>query len=242
MEKNETKASRLAEVINQFTRSTIWIVPTGITSVDVFCVGGGGAGSGDWYLQDHSGSGGNGGVVAYATNVSVTPGASIAITIGTGGIGGTRNQTAQQGGTTSFGTLVTSAGGYGGLDGQPAAQTSYGRGGANGPLTGNSNALAGGDGIGCPFLTTNNRYGAGGAGANTAYENASTSKYALQNIGGNTGGGNGGFGRNNTIDNRGGDAAFYGGGGGGASFSSGHTNSLGGNGFQGIVIIRFYTN
>ena len=94
--------------------------------------------------------------------------------------------------------------------------------------------MHGGDGIECPFYSTGDKYGAGGAGGNTAYIHN-----ALQQYGGDTGGGNSGYGNDNTPQNRGADATFYGGGGGGSAFSSNHTYGIGGNGHSGIVIIRY---
>ena len=222
------------EIIREFTSSTIWIVPAFVKTVDVFCVGGGGAGAGDFGIANHSGSGGNGGVVTYMQNVSVTPGSAIQITVGAGGVGGKRFD-GDNGGASSFGNLVVSDGGYGGINYQPLEQVNSGRGGHRAWVDGTNNTdLHGGDGIECPFYLTGEKYGAGGAGANTAYQQT-----ALQQFGGATGGGNSGYGEDNTPQNRGGDATFYGGGGGGAAFSSGHTYSLGGNGSDGIVIIRF---
>jgi hypothetical protein len=58
-----------------------WIAPTGVTSVSVVCVGGGGGGSGD-------GFGGGGGGLGYKNNISVTPGDSYTVRVGSRGIGG----------------------------------------------------------------------------------------------------------------------------------------------------------
>jgi len=240
---------KFRENVVEFTESTTWIVPEGVTLVDVFCVGGGGSGAGDFIWANHSGSGGNGGVVTFTQNVSVTPGKSIKITVGTGGVGGKRFNGAP-GGESSFGTMVVSAGGYGGNDSQPEKQVNHGdkidiegqpdkeensgRGGRRGSVDENSDDLQGGDGIECPIHSTNGKYGAGGAGANTAFKRTSL----LQN-GGDTGGGNSGYGEDNTPQNRGSNATFYGGGGGGGAFSSNHTYSLGGNGHSGIIIINY---
>ena len=230
-------AKWIIEGVKEFTSSTTWIVPAGVTSVDVFCVGGGGSGAGDFGTARFSGSGGNGGVVTYMENVSVIPGASIIITVGAGGIGGKRFE-GRPGGVSSFGDLVISSGGYGGTDPRPDKQPNSGRGGRRGFSDGyNYDFMRGEDGIECPlsyYYSTSNRYGAGGAGANNAYTQTS-----LQQYGGATGGGNSGYGNDNTPQNKGLDATFYGGGGGGAAFSSNHTYSLGGNGSAGIVIIRY---
>jgi len=221
----------MAYNIVRFTFSQNWVVPAGVTSVDVFYVGGGGRGAGDFTTAGHSGSGGNGGVVNYTPNFSVTPGATIAVTVGAGGTGGA-NGNGNSGGSSSFGS-VTAAGGYGGVDPQPTQQTNSGRGGIRGNASAQT-AGKGGDGIACPFYTSGNKYGAGGAGANSAYNMTS-----IQQYGGTTGGGNSGYGTDNTSQNKGQNATFYGGGGGGGAFSSAHTYSFGGNGYVGIVIISY---
>ena len=213
---------KIRDNIEEFTVSTLWLVPEGVTSVDVFCVGGGGSGAGDFILANHSGSGGNGGVVTYTPNVTVTPGKWIQITVGAGGISGKRDN-GTPGGTSSFGNAVSSSGGFGGKDGQPEEQENSGRGGSRGGFEYTADTdFNGGDGIECPFYSTGEKYGAGGAGAYSAYIQT-----FLQQLGGDTGGGNSGYGDDNTPENRGSDATFYGGGGGGGAFSSEHTYSLG---------------
>ena len=236
--------------IVEFTTSVDWIVPEDVTIVDVFCVGGGGSGAGDFGWVHQSGSGGNGGVVTYMPSISVTPGRTIQITIGTGGVSGKRFN-GNPGGTSSFGNSVISAGGYGGIYGQPAKQVNHGdlldfegnpaeeensgRGGKSGWIDDVDTELqVGGEGIECPFYSTGEKYGAGGAGASSAYGRTSVQQY-----GGYTGGGNSGYGEDNTPQNRGLNATFYGDGGGGGAFSSDHTYSFGGNGSDGIVIIRY---
>jgi hypothetical protein len=84
-----------------FTSSGTFTVPDGVTKIDVFCVGGGGAGgqpylyatfeyratSGVYYISNvcRSGRGGSGGYTATVKNASVTPGQSIAVAVGAGG-------------------------------------------------------------------------------------------------------------------------------------------------------------
>jgi hypothetical protein len=61
-----------------------WVAPTGVTSVCVVCVGGGGAsGKGrNWF-----GTGGAGGGLAYKNDITVVPGNSYSVSVGAGGAG-----------------------------------------------------------------------------------------------------------------------------------------------------------
>lgn len=86
-----------------FTSSQNWTVPTGVSNIDVFLVGGGGGG--ELKIENINGSGGTGGGGGYTKtikNVNVTPLQSIPITIGAGGAGLPRfsKQSATIGGTT----------------------------------------------------------------------------------------------------------------------------------------------
>jgi hypothetical protein len=86
-----------------FTSSGTFTVPTGITSVLVTVVGGGSGNNTTYNPQ-----GGQGG---YAVgNVSVTPGASISITVGTGsaGVSGNAGNAAN---SSSFGASISATGG-----------------------------------------------------------------------------------------------------------------------------------
>ena len=72
-----------------------WTVPDGVTSVEVLMVGGGGAGE-----KNAAGGGGGGGAGSCRAIVVVTPGGTIAYTVGAGGTGGTGN--GPDGGNTSW--------------------------------------------------------------------------------------------------------------------------------------------
>ena len=67
-----------AATILSFTNvgSTNWVVPSGVSLVDVLVVGGGGAGG--WA----SGGGGGAGGYIYSTNVSVSNGSVISVVVG----------------------------------------------------------------------------------------------------------------------------------------------------------------
>lgn len=106
-------------------------------------------------------------------------------------------------------------------------------------------------GIKNPFDSTDTTvYGCGGGGGYDPYDwytQASDKTYyskiqsEFPNYGGdnNAGGGRGGYGDNNASTNCGHNATSYGSGGGGGAFSSGHKYGYGGNGMQGIVILKF---
>lgn len=69
--------------------TTGWIVPANVTLIDVLGVGGGGSGAigqlGQTTSYDRSSNGGGGGQVLRAT-IAVTPGESLTLTIGAGGV------------------------------------------------------------------------------------------------------------------------------------------------------------
>lgn len=98
-----------------YTKNGTFIVPNNITKVKVTCVGGAGGGGGSGYYAH----GGNGATGFIAFNVvNVTPGQSIPIIVGKGGVGGgvdvDNGYDGDNGKNTSFGNYVTAAGGNGG--------------------------------------------------------------------------------------------------------------------------------
>lgn len=90
--------------IEIFSTSGNWVVPTGISSCIVFVYGGGGAGSGNFSNTSYGGHGGCG--IGFINGL--TPGLSILITIGAGGVAG-----GGSGGASSFGAYITATGGVG---------------------------------------------------------------------------------------------------------------------------------
>lgn len=101
--------------------------------------------------------------------------------------------------------------------------------------------IKGETGVKNPFDSTDTTvYGCGGGAGFDAYRGVDFSS-TYPNYGGNNnvGGGRGGYGSNNASTNKGSDATSYGSGGGGAAFSSSHTNSLGGSGKAGCIIVCF---
>ena len=193
-----------------------WAVPTGITSVQTLVVGGGGGGG-----SDNGGGGGAGGLI-YDTSVTVTPGASMAVVVGNGGLGATGASTqASNGGNSAFGSLIALGGGGGGSidntagrDGGSAGGRAANRNGAGegaitttSPNQGNNGGAKNSGGFG----------GGGGGGASSAGSN-----------GGNNIGGNGGAGR--AISITGTSVTYAGGGGGGGDSNTAGTGGAGGGG------------
>lgn len=117
-----------------FAASTNFTVPLGVTLMRATVIGGGGGGGGS--NGSYAGAGGGAGGFASGT-LAVTPGTSVAITVGAGGLGGAAGVSAPTGGTSSFGTLLSATGGQGGQF-QTAVSTPGGAGGAGsgGELTG----------------------------------------------------------------------------------------------------------
>ena len=242
-----------------FTSSTTWTVPNGVYLInDLFLVGGGGAGG----SNSNSGGGGGGGQVLLTTNYSTTPGSTISITVGAGGVA----SSGTSGGSTIFGALTAGGGTVGQNVSGPAAN-----GGASGSVAGGTGFYSGvqspGDGVA--------RYqGGGGGGAGPVSGTLSSpgqpgrSAGDYPGAGGNgyllpwnstyyAGGGGGGAYRTTTIGGIGIAPALGGLGGGGAGRDGSGTGVagvpntgggggggdwtfLGGNGGSGIVIIRYW--
>jgi len=109
----------------RFTTSTTWTVPDGISSIDIFCVGGGGGAGGGFYNTIGSfssdstyienylyGASGGSGYTTTVRNVSVSSGEVLNITVGAGGVGGKTSRSDGTGDTT--GKSGTTAGSNGG--------------------------------------------------------------------------------------------------------------------------------
>jgi len=174
------------------TGTTAWIAPSGVTSVFVVCVGGGGGGGG-WY-----GSGGAGGGLAWRNNVTVVPGTSYTVTVGTAGSGrptGTNSPgsvAGSNGGTSSFLTTVAGGGQHGGPysmnNVKPSGGTFTGDGGGiGGTCEGNYSSgtiTSGGGGAG-------GYSGTGGKGGGSAISGSATFVNATAGAGGGGGGGGG---------------------------------------------------
>ncbi len=105
----------------EFSANGQFIVPDGITSIQVelWGAGGGGGDGGDnnssfCFQRLESGGGGGGGSGGYSNQTfNVTPGASYSVSIGSGGVAGF-GSLGSSGSSTSFGSLLDTGGGQGG--------------------------------------------------------------------------------------------------------------------------------
>jgi hypothetical protein len=105
-----------------FTSSGTFTVPTGVTKVKVTVIGGGGGGGGCQAAGGEAGGGGGGGGGAVRLVTGLTPGGTVAVTVGAGGTAA--NDTAGgSGGTSSFGAFCSATGGSGGARRQNATSS-----------------------------------------------------------------------------------------------------------------------
>ena len=131
------------------TGSQSWVVPDGVRSISVVCVGGGEGGG-----TTHGGYGGN---LRYKNTISVTPGETLDILVGPGGVGHSSTTTSRGGDGTdssvkrSTTTLVLARGGH-------SASTEVYDGGGTGGVGDVPYAVT------SPYGTVNHGGGGGGAG------------------------------------------------------------------------------
>jgi hypothetical protein len=150
-----------------------WVAPTGITSVSVVVIGGGGSG-----FSGHDSCGGNGGSLGYKNNITVVPGTSYTVVVGAGGAApGSQTATSNAGGESYFinTSTVQANGGSGGN-------------GSNlGPTPSNGGFNGDGGGAGGAGRSGSTRSGGGGAGGYNG--NGGETGYAIQISGPNAGSG-----------------------------------------------------
>lgn len=232
-----------------------FIVGAGITSVNVLAIGGGGGGA-----NGHQGGGGAG--FLSTGTFAVSPGDIIPITVGTGGTGALDAFGSNQivgltaGGTSSFGTLLSAAGGsivtgvnLGGHNGSSGGGAACnggsvggngGSGGSNGQScqSGNSMPIGLGQGDYTSLLSIFNEAvitaGFGGLGGTGSHAGGGGAGGILIN-----GGGPGAENGNAFFSAQGGSGYGAGGGAGGLDFSVNNTRFGGGDGANGLVFLEF---
>jgi hypothetical protein len=201
-----------------------FVVPTGITSVNVKTWGAGGGGG----AAGSSGNGGNGGGGGYINStLTVTPGETLTITIGGGGGGGTSHSGGNGGGGGGYSSisrsttkLVIAAGGAGGGGG--GGQNSFWE---NGGAGGAGGGTSGSDG------TASSNAGGGGGATQSAGGSAGTGGENDGSAGSSLTGGAGGDGRSSQgADGSSGDGGSNGGGSGGSNISTNYAGGGGGGG------------
>lgn len=178
-----------------FYTSGTYTVPAGVTTVYVSGCGGG-AGGGHFY-------GGGGGASVIRKAISVTPGASISVTIGSGGAANPTSagtistfRSGTNGGATKFGSYLTLTGGYAGkVSTSTAKVTTWPKAGGNGGTMGKSSYVQGGESgstCWCGGDGGSSLFGVGGSGAFFDQASMSSSRYIAANDGIGYGAGGGG--------------------------------------------------
>lgn len=161
--------------------SGTFIVPAGVTSAVVECWGGGGGGGGTAAPVSYGGGGGGG---SYARDtLSVTPGTSYSVTVGTGGSGGNGTSAGFPGNNTIFGNnIVVATGGSGGKAGINGGI--YGLGGA-GATTGMVGAVTytGGNGGKAPTTPASGGGGSGAMNNANGYSASGSTSYGTGAVG-----------------------------------------------------------
>lgn len=225
------------------TSGSTWTVPGDWSSsnnvIEVIGGGGGGGGGGTGSGTNDGAGGGGGGSYAKATNVVLSPGSTVDISIGGGGGGAAGGGNGSAGGNTyvcnsvsnctgmnDSAVVASAAGGSGGVNGIGGGG---GAGGAGGVSTNNvgTTVFNGGTG-GNGASVGGNTGGGGGGGGGAAGMNAAGSGGTT---GSSTTGGTGGQG--DGTAGGGGGAANGGAGGGGTEYDSSHGSGGGGGGGQG---------
>jgi hypothetical protein len=181
-------------VLYDLPNTYTFVVPANINKISAVAVGGGGGGGASWAQ-----SAGSGGALAYANNIAVTPGQSITITVGAGGLGQHVGSTA--GGNSSVGSFFSATGGNNGWTTQAV------------PVSGTVTALGGNGG------SSRGTYG-GGGGAGGYTGPGGQGGYSNDQTDGQGGGGGGGGGYDSSTYS-------FGGGGGVGLFGQGVSGAKG---------------
>ena len=234
--------SSLSDLSTPYRATTTWVCPANVTAVQVEAWGAGGAG-GSAYKPDSGnafGGGGAGGSYAKKNSVSVVPGTSYTISIGEGGVSAiSPSLTTVSGGDSWFGigsvAYCKAKGGAGGQSVISSGSGIVGSGGAGSSAGSVGDVFfAGGNGLVGQGSPTNTGGGGGGSAGISSVGGSATS-YVGASAG--NGGGAGGNGKDSTGNGNGLQGASPGGGGGGARGSSVGSQTLGGKGGAGQVVL-----
>ena len=232
--------ANLSNLSSTFGASTTWVCPANVTAVQVECWGAGGAGgSGSKPVSGNAfGGGGAGGSYAKKNTVSVTPGSSYTLTVGAGGVSVlSPSLTTIPGGDTWFGSATNclAKGGAGGQSVISSDSGIVGSGGAGSSAGSLGDVVyAGGSGLAGQGSSINTGGGGGGSAGTASAGTTATSYSGATAV---TGGGAGGNGKDSTGNGDGSPGGSPGGGGGGARGSSVGSQSLGGTGGAGQVVL-----
>ncbi|CAN2210972.1 Concanavalin A-like lectin/glucanases superfamily [Candidatus Nanopelagicaceae bacterium] len=227
------------------TANCTWTVPSNVSVIDLFLIGGGGGGSGD------GGGGGGGGAALSRTAIAVSSNSTLILKVGYGGAGTSWGYvySAITGDSTTV-TLATGAtfsalGGSGGTNG-PSGASGAGGVATNGGFSGGAGGVggacynvgtAGNRGVSNYYFGSQNTYAGGGGGGSCPNGAATTGAVGAD------GGGTGGYASSASVNQPGSDGAANRGGGGGGGVATGTGLKLqGGKGGSGVILIRYATN
>lgn len=210
-----------ADIVGQQAYTTAgtysWVAPTGVSSVSAVVVGGGGGGDSTGSLSRGAG----GGALAYKNNVSVTPGSSYTVVVGSGGLGAFWNSRSSADSTNGGLSSVFGVSAGGGIKGASGA--------AGGTATGGDANRSGGEGGPSPAGQT----GGGGAAGYSGNGGAGGTSAGNGVSGSGGGGGGGGSGNPWGAGGQGGGVGILGEGSNGTGGSSGTSAGGGGGGSGG---------
>jgi len=161
-----------------YTSSTTWTAPSGVNSIQALVVAGGGGGAGGYNTNGQGGpgygaGGGGGGAVSYNASMSVTPGTTYTLTVGSGGSAGNPSNQAGwgsgggNGGSSSFGSLLVATN----SSSNGASQGSAGSAGGTGAGAGGGSEATGSNGTSNSITGTSVVYGSGGGGGRGGFTN-----------------------------------------------------------------------
>lgn len=221
-----------------FNSDGYWTCPANVFNVWLNGFGGGGGGAGG---NQPGGGGGGGGSIAVSGVVSVVPGTTYSVVVGTGGTGGVTATTGNDGAATSFGTnfyaqgagkgwTMTGSGPVSGGGCNIAGASTF----AAGPEAGVGGGYNDNGNTSCNNWSGNGNYTGGTKGAQNTYGGGGGGGAGP---GGN--GANGGAGHAGLAGVAGSAAAANTGAGGGAGGSSDVSGGAGGNGGSGQLTISW---
>ena len=243
------RLDRIADnTINRYSSSTTLRFSNNVASVDVCCVGGGGAGCG--YTAYSQNGGGGGGAIVNSYNITVTPDTDYPLMVGSGGLyersvgtGGGGSASAADGGETSF-MGVVAAGGKGGQPTAGGAAGAEGCGNGGHAANGEASTIAEFD----DSSTVPLRYSGGGGGGYSSNANLNPPQEIPYYAGGEPNGADGATVRyiRGREETRAAGIAGIGGGGGGMACSPASSSTSvrtiidGSSGGNGLVAVRIH--
>ena len=231
-------ASSLSGLTYTNTNSSTWTCPANVTALQVEAWGAGGAGGSAYKPISGNawGGGGAGGAYAKRTNVTVLSGTNYTINVGAGGVSSVTNGATVPGGNSWFGsgsvTNCLAMGGGGGQSVVTSGSSIAGAGGTNSSGSSGDIVYQGGNGAVGQSATSAGGGGGGSSGTGSPGASATNSTGATMVDGGGAGGDGKSGGNGNGLA-----GGLPGGGGGGARGSSTGSQTLGGTGAAGKVIL-----